>query len=116
MRLRYFLARVFMRAAFAILGYHPQVWEEYARTISETDAVDREVSKVFESGVIQPDSHRDALVRIALELGRTKREVVILRLALDAAGILRLSTEERSRLLLKYKRELTNEPHPATGK
>lgn len=79
----------------------PRHYAYYAAIVPLT-AVDLTMHKVEAGGSIEPDTHRDALYHLAQELGNVRREQVITRLALDDAGIVLLSSEERLRLVRLY--------------
>lgn len=101
--LRAYLARACFALARLLLGEPPRrTWETYAEKLPVLDVVDLEVSKIVFSGVIEPDSHRDALLRIAQQIGRTRREVVIVRLALHDVGVLVLPQSEIDKLKTLY--------------
>lgn len=96
--LRNRLARLLFSLARNLAGPTPRHWDYYARRIDALQLVDAQITKVITVGALEPDTHRDALLRLATEIGRVKREGLIIRLALDDAGILLLPPEERSRL------------------
>jgi hypothetical protein len=79
-----------------------RAYEDYARQIPQLDVIEREIDKVIRAGEPAPEHNRVALLRLAMEIGRLKREGVIMRLALDDTGILPLSDEERRKIVDKY--------------
>jgi hypothetical protein len=96
------LARLAFSIAKKLAGeYLPRQYAYYA-AIVPLDAVDLTMHKVEAGGSIEPDTHRDALYHLAQEVGNVRREQVISRLAMDDAGILLLTPEERLRLVRLY--------------
>lgn len=62
--------------------------------IKDIDTVLPILSKVTSVSDIEPTEHLAALTRLAQEVGRNRREICVILLALQQAGILRMTPEE----------------------
>jgi hypothetical protein len=78
----------------------PRFYSSYATFIRTEDVVDLELAKIILTGKADNPEFYTAVVRLAQEVGRLRREQVITRLALNDAGIIILTKEERTNLLL----------------